>query len=447
MMLGIDELKTAAIAAIDQRRGWLIEIAESVLRNPEVGFQEAKTSRLVADAFSQIGIPYRDEIAITGIKAVLSGGRPGPAVAILGEMDALRVPDHRYSDPSTGVAHACGHNCQIGMILGVALGLSVPEVRDALDGQVIFMAVPAEEFIDIEERLRIRENGQIDLLSGKQEFIRLGEFDEVDIAMMVHTSATSEHSKFSLGGTSNGHLVKQVEFIGKSAHSGSAPHQGVNALQAAMVGMNALNTQRETFAESDTVRLHGIITDGGRSVNSVPSSVRYEGRVRGATSESIADAASKMDRCMKAGALALGANVKITTIPGYFPIKNDRWLGELFKESATRLVGRSSVSELGNSVGRGGSTDMGDLSQIMPVIHPYASGFTGLGHGRDYTVSDYDQALIYPAKAMAMTVIDLLTTQAEKAKEVLTKSGQLMTKARYLALQESVFSEDLYESF
>ena len=90
---------------------------------------------------------------------------------------------------------------------------------------------------------------------------------------------------------------------------------------------------------------------------------------------------------------------------------------------------------------------MGDLSQIMPVIHPYASGFTGLGHGRDYTVSDYDQALIYPAKAMAMTVIDLLTTQAEKAKEVLTKSGQLMTKARYLALQESVFSEDLYESF
>ena len=127
-MLGIDELKTAAIAAIDQRRGWLIEIAESVLRNPEVGFQEAKTSRLVADAFSQIGIPYRDQIAITGIKAVLSGGRPGPAVAILGEMDALRVPDHRYSDPSTGVAHACGHNCQKGMILGVALGLSVPEV-------------------------------------------------------------------------------------------------------------------------------------------------------------------------------------------------------------------------------------------------------------------------------------------------------------------------------
>ena len=90
---------------------------------------------------------------------------------------------------------------------------------------------------------------------------------------------------------------------------------------------------------------------------------------------------------------------------------------------------------------------MGDLSQIMPVIHPYASGFTGLGHGRDYTVSDYDQALIYPAKAMAMTVIDLLTAQAEKAKEVLAKSGQLMTKARYLALQESVFSEDLYESF
>ena len=89
---------------------------------------------------------------------------------------------------------------------------------------------------------------------------------------------------------------------------------------------------------------------------------------------------------------------------------------------------------------------MGDLSQIMPVIHPYASGFTGLGHGRDYMVRDYDQALIYPAKALAMTVIDLLTAQAEKAKEVLVKSDRLMTKARYLALQESIFSEDLYES-
>ena len=121
-MLAIDDLKTAAIAAIDQRRGWPIEIAASILRYPEVGFQEAKTSRLVAAAFSQIGIPYRDELAITGIKAVLSGGRTGPAVAILGEMDALRVPDHRYSDSSTGVAHACGHNCQIGMILGVAVG-------------------------------------------------------------------------------------------------------------------------------------------------------------------------------------------------------------------------------------------------------------------------------------------------------------------------------------
>ena len=447
MTLGIDELKAAALSSIDQRRDWLIEIVETVLRNPEVGFKEAKTSRLVGDAFTQIGIPYRDEIAITGIKAVLSGGRTGPTVAILGEMDALRVPDHRYADSSTGVAHACGHNCQIGMILGVALGLSVPEVRDALDGQVVFMAVPAEEFIDVEDRLRIRENGQIRFLSGKQEFIRLGEFDEVDIAMMVHTSAASEHSKFSLGGTSNGHLVKHVEFMGKSAHSGSAPHQGVNALQAAMVGMNALNTQRETFSESDTVRLHGIITDGGRSVNSIPSSVRYEGRVRGATPEAIADAATKMDRCMKAGALALGANVRITTIPGYLPIKNDRRLGELFKQSATRLVGRSSVSEVDSNFGGGGSTDMGDLSHLMPVIHPYASGFTGVGHGRDYMVGDYDQALIYPAKAMVMTVIDLLTAQAKKAQEVIAKSGHLMTKRRYLTLQESRFSEDLYESY
>ena len=184
------------------------------------------------------------------------------------------------------------------------------------------MAVPAEEFIDVEYRWHLHQEGKLGLMAGKQELIRLGAFDDVDLAMMVHTSSSSaESGKFALGGTSNGHVVKFVRFIGKSAHAGSAPHQGINALQAAMVALNALNTQRETLRNEDTIRLHGILTSGGASVNAVPADVRYEGRVRGRNAEVIADANMKMDRCLRAGALAMGAKVNIVTIPGYLPMR------------------------------------------------------------------------------------------------------------------------------
>src|SRR5712692_11494407 len=143
----------------------------------------------------------------------------------------------------------------------------------------------------------------------------------------------------AVGGTSNGHVVKHIRFIGKAAHAGGAPHEGINALQAAMVALNALNTQRETLRNEDAIRLHGILTKGGAAVNSIPADVRYEGRVRGRSLEAITDANLKMDRCLKAGALALGAKVHIVTIPGYLPMQNNALLMDLFKSNAAHMVG------------------------------------------------------------------------------------------------------------
>jgi amidohydrolase len=445
MMTTIGELKARAQAAIEERRGWLIDIATVILRNPEPGFQEVKTSRFVSEKLGELGIAHESGIALTGIKGQLRGGRPGPTVAVIGELDSLRVLGHPHADPHTGAAHACGHHCQIGMMLGAAVGLMVPEVRQALAGNVALIAVPAEEFIDVEYRWGLRQDGKLGLMAGKQEFIRLGAFDDVDMAMMVHTASTPEDGRFAVGGTSNGHVVKYVRFIGKAAHAGGAPHQGVNALQAAMIALNALNAQRETLRNEDNVRLHGIMTQGGVSVNSVPAEVRYEGRVRGATAEAIADANMKMDRCLRAGALAMGAKVNIVTIPGYLPLLNNEAMMGLFKDNAARLVGASNVVTHPKERNRGGSTDMGDLSHIMPVIHPYTGAASGTGHGADYLVQDYDQGVIAPAKAMAMTVIDLLYGDAQKAKEVLAKSPPRMTREQYLAFQEERLREELYE--
>ena len=443
-MSAIETLKTAALAAIDARRQWLIDVAQTVLRNPEPGFQEFETARLISQRLSDLGVEHETGIAVTGIRGRLPGRRPGPSVAIIGEMDCLRVPGHRTPTrrpprPTRAATTASPRRCW------APRGLMAPEVAAALDGGVVLMALPAEEFIDVEQRLALRREGKIDLLSGKQEFIRLGAFDDVDMAMMVHTSASSADGSFSVGGTSNGHLVKHVEFIGRAAHAGSLPHRGVNALQAAMVALNALNTQRETLKNEDVVRLHGIVTAGGVAANSVPASVRYEGRVRARSDEALRDASGKMDRCLRAGALALGAKVRILTVPGYLPIRHDRKMTGLFQANAERLVGAGSVIRHPWDRVRGGSTDMGDLSQIMPVIHPYSGGARGMGHAADYVVDDYDRAVVQPAKVMAMTAIDLLANGAAGASEVLSKSEPPMSRERYLRHQASRFDDELYQ--
>jgi hypothetical protein len=175
------------------------------------------------------------------------------------------------------------------MMLGAAVGLQVAGVLEHLAGRVALIAVPAEEFIDVEYRWQLHQEGKLGLMAGKQEFIRLGAFDDVDMAMMVHTTSRPDDGQFAVGGTSNGHVVKYIRFIGRAAHAGGAPHEGINALQAAMVALNALNAQRETLRNEDNVRLHGILTKGGAAVNSIPADVRYEGRVRGRSIEAIAD--------------------------------------------------------------------------------------------------------------------------------------------------------------
>ena len=437
-----EELKSKACQEIDRSSQEIIEVVQTILENPETGFREVKTSRLVARKFAELGIAYRDGLAITGVKGVVRGGDDGPTVGILGELDSLIVPDHPKADPQTGAAHACGHNAQIGMLIGVAVALTGSGVLPSLAGGIAFIAVPAEEYIEIEFRDNLRKQGKLSFLGGKPELIKLGEFDDIDMAMMTHTSSVPEAKKLALGETNNGCVAKQIQFIGKGAHAGGAPHRGINALNAAMIALSAIHAQRETFQEDDTIRVHPIITKGGDAVNIVPADVRMETFVRGKTLEAIKDANEKVDRALRAGALAVGGKVRITTLPGYSPMIYDPNLQELYRSNAISLVGKEEVGQFGH---RTGSTDMGDVSHIMPVIHPYAGGATGTGHGNDYLIQDYQLAVINPAKAMAMTVIELLADGAAKGREVLSKSKPRMTKQEYLTSMESLLKEEEYE--
>ena len=193
--------------------------------------------------------------------------------------------------------------------VGRHAGLMEPEVLAQLSGELIPFAVPAEEFIEVTHRLQLREDKKVEFLGGKQELIRLGEFDDVDIAMMCHTASDMGDRKFAVGGTSNGHVVKYVQFKGRGAHAGSAPHRGINALNAASFAIQAMNSNREIFRSEDTVRVHGIMTQGGEAVSAVPSDVRLEWRVRSGSPQAVVKNSASVDRCFKAGALAVGADV------------------------------------------------------------------------------------------------------------------------------------------
>ena len=435
-MLTKEELKKMACGVIERHRDEIISVSRQILNNPEPGFSEYKTSQLVADKFDEMGIAYRRGLALTGLKGqVAGGGGPGPSVAVIGELDSLIVNEHPHADEETGAAHACGHHCQIGMMLGAIRGLTHPEVLAQLSGELVPFAVPAEEFIEVARRLQLREENKLEFMGGKQELIRLGEFDDVDVAMMCHTASDMGEHKFAVGGTSNGHVVKYVQFLGRGAHAGSAPHMGVNALNAASFALQAIHSNREVFRGEDTVRVHGIMTKGGEAVNAVPADVRLEWRVRSSTPKAVVKNSMIVDRCFKAGALAVGAQVKITNIPGYLPMKHDTHLQELFRQNANSVVGESRTLVIPGRRNRGGSTDMGDLSHLMPVCHPYAAGAVGSGHSKEYLVTDYESAVVNPAKIMAMVVIDLLADGGNKAREIINSHRPAMKKDAYLRFQ------------
>lgn len=436
-------LKKRVCACIDQSRERIVGVGEAIMDEPELGFKEDKTAARVGAFFGELGLEYRDGLALTGIKAVLPGTKPGPTVALMGELDALVLPDHPRADRRTGAAHACGHNAQIAGLMGAALGLTAAEAGNELAGNVVFFAIPAEEYVEIDYRFQLVQQGKMTFLGGKPELIELGCFDDIDMAMMIHTSSSDlAEGSAGVASSSNGFVAKSIRFVGKAAHAGVAPEKGVNALQAANLALVAINGLRDTFKDVDTVRVHPIITKGGDLVNIVPAEVTMETYVRARTPDAVLDAASKVDRAVKGAAVALGCTVEIQTVPGYMPLVNDKNLSLLFKDNSEQLMGKGEFREYPHG---SGSTDAGDLSQIMPVLHPYMAGASGNAHSTEWHIANPDSGYVAPAKALAMMAIDLLHGDAEGAERVRKEFTPSMTKADYLDCQKQLFQRVVFD--
>lgn len=429
------DLKARVCAEIDRHADRLLALTDTVLRRPETGYRESGTAKLVREQFEAMGLRPRTGLARTGVRATIRGRGARRTVAVLGELDALLTPGHPFADPVSGAAHACGHNAQIAAMVGAGLGL-LP-VAGMLDGDVVLFAVPAEECIELDWRCRRREAGDFEFLVGKAELIRLGEFDDIDMAMLTHAGGPATGPLLRVGNSANGALFKRVRYAGRAAHAGAAPWEGVNAAKALALGLASIDAQRETFRDSDRVRVHHLVTECGDAVSAVPEQARMEMVVRARGIDGMRGAGSIADRSLRAGALGLGAAVDIMTLGGYLPLATDAPLDDLVFANATELVGGEAVERDAGHLSW--STDMGDLGHVMPVAHPIAaSGCSAGHHSAGYYVTDPGLAALLPAKVMACTVVDLLCSGARAADAVLDRSGPKLSTKDYLALRRGL---------
>lgn len=433
-----EQLKTRVCEAIAARKADIKAVAENIWNEPELGYKETKTAAKVEKAFEALGVPYQNKLAITGVKGRLKGGKGSKrTVAVLGELDAIVCPDHPGADALTGAAHCCGHNAQVANMIAVTMGLIDSGAMAYLAGDVVPFAVPAEEYVEITYRSKLIEEGKIKYIGGKPELISKGAFDDVDMALQIHLMPVdqSRDSGFiEMSTTSNGFIGKLINYKGVPSHAAAAPHAGVNALNAAMMGIMGVNAIRETFQEKDSIRFHPIITHGGDLVNVTPSDVRMESYVRASNVPAMIDANKRISRALEAGAMSVGAEVEIKDLPGYMPLNNNPVLNTLMQSNAQSLIGEDNVWVAPHMTG---SLDIGELSHIMPVSHPWIGSTRGALHSKDYTVFDENMAYIRPAQMMAMTIIDLLFDDAKEAEELFANYKPLMTKEELLTFLDS----------
>lgn len=362
------------ISLVEKYEKLIYDTADHIWAHPETGYREWKTSAYMEKHFEELGYTLTKAGNIPGFYTDLDTGKPGPKIAILGELDSLIVANHPCCDPETHYVHACGHHAQCAVLLGTAAALKEPGALDGLCGSIRFISVPAEELIELGYRESLRKQGIIKYFGGKVEFIHRGYFDGVDMAMMIHSGKLPEGKALSISDGCNGCVTKNITFKGISAHAGGSPENGRNALYAATCALNSVNALRETFTDNDHIRFHPIITEAGLAVNAIPETAKVESYVRGASFDAIRKYNTKVNQALAASAAAIGCNVELDDHPGYFPLNNDKNMAAVMKEAMETVAGPDSVVEGGWGTG---STDMGDVSAIMPVLHPHANGSIG----------------------------------------------------------------------
>ena len=371
----LSDLKKRVIDHIAGAEADLWQISRTLHENPEIGFHEFQAYELLTSSLAQLGYTLDHKIAglETAFRASL-GNASTPVVAILAEYDAL---------PTLG--HACGHNLIAASAVGAAIGLA--SVIDNLPGQVQIIGTPAEE------------GG-----GGKILLSQAGIFNGLAAAMMFHPASKNMTLRGSLASSR-----LSLEFFGKASHAAAAPEEGINALDALLLTFNNINALRSRLTARD--RVAGIITHGGEVSNIVPQYTAAQFSIRGLTSRRRDDLVKDVIVCAEAGAQAVGCQLQYKVSPGYADIIPNHLIAGLFADNLA-VLGRTVVPP--DPFERMGSTDMGDVSHLVPSIHAYLAIAPEniAGHTEEFracSISEEGKAgMLDAAKALAMTTIDLL---------------------------------------
>jgi amidohydrolase len=385
-------LKQRVAHEIDALAPELRKISMEIYSNPELGYEEREASRLLSDRLEDAGFQVERSIARleTAFVANRAGRARGPKVAILAEYDAL-----------PGLGHACGHNLIATAALGAALGLTA--IMDSIDGSLMVVGSPAEEKV-----------------GGKIPMVDSGLFEGTAAAIMVHPRGDTQLGRLFLATTN-----MSMTFHGKSSHAAAAPDKGVNALDACIATFNGTNALKKHLR--DDVRLHGVILEGGTAANIVPERTKAVFSIRARDRAYLESVIAKVRACAEAGAMMAGCTVEVSTEPVCAEMNFNRALSEAFGRNAEALGHRVLPLDLG--VG-GGSTDMGNVSQVVPAIHPFLKiGDSKLTpHTREFLEAAQSEEahryLLDGAKILAMTAIDVWADRdlAHQAREEFEKS-------------------------
>lgn len=426
---------------IEKHEDFILRAERDLWKIPEVGYKEYKTDAYMKEKFRELGYTLTEAEGITGFYTVLDSGKDGPTVLVLAELDALYCAQHPECDKETKSVHACGHHAQCAAMLGLAAALKEKTALDGLSGKIKLCLVPAEEGIEIEYRMDLIKKGIISFASGKQEFLARGYFDDVDLAFMVHSASCDDPGiLFTKKKGHNGVIRKKIVIKGKAAHAGGKPYDGINALNAAALAVQAVNNLRETFKESDYVRFHPIITKGGDVVNAVPSEVIMQSYVRAASTRALDSANKRINRAISAAAAANGCGVTISDIAGSEPFTEDVALTDVCVSAFTEIGGKDCYIK--SDEWEASSTDMGDMSVNFPSIHPYATGATETAHGKDYLIQNPVKACVNSAILQFTLIRRLLENDAEKAKKVISEFKPVFPNiSDYVAFKKSQTNE------
>ncbi len=366
-------MKAKVVEFIEQERENYISAAKYIWENPEIGHQEFKAQKLLVELLEKGGFEVEKGVAGMDTAFIARSGGLKPSVAFLAEYDAL-----------PGLGHACGHNL-IG-VMAVAAGISLKKFLPPEMGSIMVIGSPAEE-----------TDG------GKVAMVKDGVFDEVDIALMAHPSTRYQKSGHSLGLE-----TLQFDFFGSSAHASSAPEKGINALDGAINTYVSISNLRQQV--KDGARIHGVITKGGEAANIIPEHARLQYYVRAREKEELDKLVEMVKACAEGGAKGAGCRLKISNYEtGYAALISNKPLNEKFCSNLVFLgVSLEDIKE-GNSQG---SVDIGDVSQVVPAIHPYVkiTENSCAGHTRDFAIAAKSQeamkGMLLGAKALALTALD-----------------------------------------